>query len=187
MSSPRDTLNDATPFEMVSSGRADKTNVRQLDLSGFDSSQATSMHRMFEGFSFSFIESLDLSGLDTSQVTDMSCLFRNCERLESLDLTGLDTSRTTNMISMFEGCKVLKCLDLSGFDASHVNRTKAMFRGCTSLKRWVVSDTWPIRLFGAIPEPKEGGIWWSERDGRLMTIDEIRARGPVADTFTSTH
>lgn len=146
--------------------------------------QVTSTHRMFEARA---VESLDLSGLDTSRVTDMSCMFRGCERLECVDLSSFDTSRVTNMNAMFEGCSSLRGLDLSGFDASQVKRMKAMFRGCTSLKRWAISDTWPVRRYGAIPEPKTGGGWWSERESRLMTPDEIRARGPMADTLTSTH
>ena len=48
--------------------------------------------------------SVDLSGLDTSQATSMAMMFDNCYKLASVDLSCLDTSSVTNMAFMFENC-----------------------------------------------------------------------------------
>lgn len=181
MDASMDTDRPVVTYKKVSLELADRAAVRHLDLTGLDTSQVTDMDRMF--FRCKNLESLDLTGFDTSHVTTMRGMFAHCEKLAQVDLSGLDTSQVVRMSCMFEGCKSLEILDLSGLDASNVRWTKAMFRGCTKLKQWTVSDTWPVRLYEAIPEPKPSGGWWSEREGRLMTTEEIRARGPVADTF----
>ncbi len=49
------------------------TNVREIDLSGLNTSEISSMSRMFQGCSS--LESLDLSGFDTSGVADMRNIF----------------------------------------------------------------------------------------------------------------
>jgi surface protein len=54
---------------------------------------------MFENCSS--LTSLDVSGFDTSNVTSMGAMFYNCSGLTSLDLSGFDTSKVTGMNNMF--------------------------------------------------------------------------------------
>ena len=160
------------------------SNFTHLDLSGFDTSRVTDMSDMF-CFCW-YLQDIDLTGFDTSQVRNMSRMFKKCDRLESLDLTSFDTTQVTDMSSMFEGCKALKSLDLSSFDASHVVNAKDLFKGCANIERWSISDTWPVGLEGTIPQPQNNDAWWSERSGTWLSIESIRRRGPMADTFTAT-
>ncbi|MDO5709969.1 MAG: BspA family leucine-rich repeat surface protein, partial [Coriobacteriales bacterium] len=113
-------------------------------------------------------------------------MFEGCENLRELDLQVFDTAQVSDMSKMFEDCKRLRSLDLSGFDMSQVERVEDMFKGCDSLKRLVIPTSWPANLHSAIPQPTAGnGMWWSEHDGVWLNVDQIRARGPMADTLTS--
>lgn len=135
----------------------DLWNVRTIDFTGLDTSNATSMKYLFYGclelasidfagfdtsnvtdMSYMFYEcpaltSIDVSGFDTSKVEDMSFMFFDCEALPSVDLSGFDTSSVTNMDEMFVACKSLGKLDLSGFDTAKVENMYAMFAFCEKL------------------------------------------------------
>ena len=104
-------------------------SLATLDLSGFDTSQATDMSYMFDGCLE--LANLDLSGFDTSKVTNMNSMFNNCSILASLDLSGFDTSQATKMFGMFQNCSSLTGLDLSGFDTSRATIAANMFIGCS--------------------------------------------------------
>ena len=75
---------------------------------------------MFSGCSN--LSEIDLSGFDTSNVISMTYMFANCNNLSNLDLSTFDTSNVTEMDSMFYGCSNLSDLDLSGFAASRMRR-----------------------------------------------------------------
>ena len=112
-----------------------------LDLSSFDTTQATDMSYMFcackklKGINFG-------SNFHTANVTDMSYMFSSVEsgtaggssnkmNLTSLDVSGFDTSSVTNMSHMFYMCSNsnLTTLAVSGFDTSNVTDMSYMF-GC---------------------------------------------------------
>lgn len=132
------------------------------------------------------LKGIDLSSFDTSQVTSMRWMFMGCESMRELDLSSFDTSQVIDMTEMFKGCISLRNLDLGGFNASRVTKADGMFEGCDSLKRLVIPTSWPANLHSAIPQPTAGnGMWWSEHDGVWLNVDQIRARGPMADTLTS--
>ena len=73
---------------------------------------------MFNGCSA--LTTLNVSGFDTSQVTSMYSMFSACEKLSSLDVSNFDTSRVTNMCWMFNGCESVSYLNLSTWDTSKV-------------------------------------------------------------------
>ena len=146
------------------------TNMVKADLSGFDTSNVTSIvgnsvgegifnscssltdlnvsgwdtrniTRMNYVFSgCSSLESVDLSDWDTSNVTNMSGLCSGCINLKSINLEGWDTSKVTTMARMFENCSNLESLDVSQFDTSSVTVMHAMFRGCKNLVSLAVTD-----------------------------------------------
>ena len=186
------------------------SSLRQLDLTGLDTSGATDLRQMFLGCRS--LRSLDLSCLDTSQVESMAHLAHNCHELESVDLTGLDLSRVQSLWSAFDSCESLKEIDLSqvhtpalkkvgymfrgcsnlrsadlrGLDISQVKSFSHLFDHCDNLERWTVSELWPVSYPDTIPKPTaDCGMWWSTNDRRWMTVEEISERGPVADTYTS--
>ena len=98
-------------------------NIRDIDLSNFDTSRVTDMHYMF--WNMHSLTSLNISNFDTSKVTNMSSMFYNMN-LTSLDLSSFDTSKVTNMSSMFDNTG-LTSLNLSNFDTSKVTNMSRMF------------------------------------------------------------
>ena len=100
-------------------------SLKSVDLSGLDTSGATSMADMF--YSCSSLASINgLSSLNTSCVTDMSKMFYKCSSLSSIDMSKFNTSSVTSMSSMFYRCKSLMSIDgLSDLDTSNVTD-----RGC---------------------------------------------------------
>ena len=98
----------ALPSNFVTSRVVDTSHMFQncsqlteLDLSSFDTSNVTSMKSMFAGSGF---KSLDLSHFDTSHVEDMSYMFQDCSSLECLNISGFDSASCSNSDYMFTGC-----------------------------------------------------------------------------------
>ena len=113
-------------------------NVSSLDLSGLDTSNMTSMSRMF--YNSKSLTNIDLSGFDTSKVVTMSYMFDGCTNLENLDVTNFNTSKVTNMYWMFSNLKKVTSLDLSNFNTKMVTNMFGLFRYCNSLKELDVSN-----------------------------------------------
>lgn len=84
------------------------------------------------------LKDLDLSHFDTSDVTNMQSMFRN-GACRTLDLSSFDTSKVTNMQSMFSGFNVVFGLDLDSFDTSSVTDMSYMFNSYPLRKIWVPS------------------------------------------------
>lgn len=157
--------------------------LRSIDLSPLDTSSVEDMRQMF--FGCRSLKEVDLSCLDTSQVQTMAHLFHNCHALRRVSLHGLDLSRVKSLWSAFDHCESLEDLDLTVSTMPPAEKTKYLFRGCTSIKRWEVSEAWPVG-YDTIPEPTSAyDEWWSEREQRWMTERQIIKRGPASDVFTS--
>ena len=99
--------------------------VTNLDLSGFQTENVTDMSGMF--FDAKNITNFDLTPLNTGNVTDMHYMFTNMSSLTSLNLFHMDTSKVTNMDGMFKFCKNLPSIDLSRFDTRNVTDMSNMF------------------------------------------------------------
>ena len=110
---------------------ANMYNLTSLNLSNFDTSKVTDMYGMF--YNMYNLTSLDLSNFDTSKVTDMGVMFTGMLILTSLNLSNFDTSKVTDMYSMFAYMHRLTSLNLSNFDTSNVTGMKGMFDGMSSL------------------------------------------------------
>ena len=121
-------------------------NVSTLDLSGLDTSNMTSMSKMF--YKSTSLTNIDLSGFDTSKVVNMNGMFTGCTNLKTLDVSNFKTSKVTDMNNMFEDCSSLTTLDLSNFDTSNVTTMGnpysygygGMFRNCSSLTNLNISS-----------------------------------------------
>ena len=105
--------------------------LTQLNLSGFNTANVTNMSNMFG--SCSSLTQLDLSGFNTANVTDMSYMFVRCSSLTQLDLSDFNTANVTSMKSMFSSCGSLTQLDISGFNTANVTDMSSMFNSCSSL------------------------------------------------------
>ena len=114
------------------------SNITEMDLSNFDSSEVIQMDYMF--FGCLFLTSLNLSNFDTSKVEVMNGMFSGCSSLTSLDLSNFNTSQVTDMPNMFSGCSSLTYLDLSSFNTSQVTDMYGMFEDCSSLSSLNLSN-----------------------------------------------
>ncbi|EGJ6232941.1 BspA family leucine-rich repeat surface protein [Listeria monocytogenes] len=153
--------------------------VTSLDLSNFDTSQATNMRYMFFE---SNMTSLDLSNFDTSKVTDMSWMFSE-SNMTSLDLSSFDTSSTTSMRGMFSESAVTS-LDLSSFDTSKVTDMHYMLASAPQLQNITLGSQ--FQFFGSdamLPHltstAKYTGKWQNVGSG---TID--KPKGSFVGTST---
>ena len=114
-------------------------NVSTLDLSGLDTSNMTSMSKMF--YNSKSLTNIDTSGFDTSKVVNMNGMFWGCNNLKNIDVSNFKTSKVIDMNNMFADCSSLTALDLSNFDTSNVlymgnpysYSYGGMFRNCSSL------------------------------------------------------
>ena len=95
------------------------------------------------------VSTLDLSGLDTSNMTSMSKMFYNSSKLVNIDLSEFKTSKLLYFNNMFNGCSSLVNLDLSSFDTSKISNFSNLFKDCTSLKKINLSsfDTHSATIF----------------------------------------
>ena len=106
-------------------------NIREIDLTEFDTSGLTRMNNMFSGCSG--LTSIIMSNLDTSKVDIMEYMFHSCRSLTSLDLSSFDTRKVTSMDRLFEGCTSLTFLNLSSFQTPVVKKLNSLFENCISL------------------------------------------------------
>ena len=123
---------------MANVGLSYYSSLENLDLSSFNTSNVTTMERIFSYCSS--LTSLDLSSFNTLNVTNMSNMFSNCSSLTSLDISGFNTSKVTDMSNMFSSCSSLTSLDLNNFNTSKVTNMDAMFAGCSSLTNLDLSN-----------------------------------------------
>ena len=110
----------------------DFTNLKRVDVSSFDTSNANDIRSMFEGC-YKLAE-LDLTSFNTSKVTNVSFIFKQCQRIKNLDLSSFDTSNVTNFKCMFQDCVSLESIDVSHFNTSSATDLSYMFYGCSTLK-----------------------------------------------------
>ena len=83
-----------------------------ITFKAFDTSEATNMAYMFS--EDSNIKTLDLSGWDTRNVYRTYSMFERCKKLETLDLSGWDLSKTYDHHLMFSKCSALRTIYLRG-------------------------------------------------------------------------
>ena len=128
------TINTTSPVNMAGMFRDCVSLTGTLNLSSFDTTQATDMSYMFCGCRG--LTSINLSGFHTENVTDMSYMFSSADwagddppamNLTSLDVSGFRTPKVTNMRQMFYLCYNLTVLDVSEFRTPLVTDMSYMF------------------------------------------------------------
>ena len=128
-----DNNNDSSGEEGLSYMFNDCNALKSVDLSAFDTSNATDMKRMFGGCKA--LKSIDVSHFDTSKVRSMYWMFRNCSSLTSLDLTNFDTGNVVNMNGMFLSSTSLQTITFGdNFNTNKVVNSTRMFENLTALQ-----------------------------------------------------
>ena len=115
----------------------DCSALTDLNLSNFETSNVRDMSDMFSGCSN--LITLDVSRFNTENVTDMHNMFRNCSNLTRLNISNFNTGKVTNMEWMFADCSNLINLDIGGFDTGNVHFMRGMFYNCSNLASLDVS------------------------------------------------
>ena len=118
----------------------------------------------------SSLKSLNLSNFNTSQVTNMHKMFSSCSSLKSLNLSNFNTEQVIDMCSMFNECSSLTSLDLSNFNAGQRTGTLGMFWGCSNLRTIFCRNSWENtnNLFYINPKLKGAAVYAPEKGGGDM-------------------
>ena len=107
---------------------AECSNITEIDLSNFKTSQIINMDGMFRNCSS--LISLNLTNFDTSQVSWMEYTFSGCSSLNSLDLSNFNFPKTRmHMQYIFSGCKNLEFINLKSFNQLSLSSYTKMFEG----------------------------------------------------------
>ena len=107
------------------------TNIIEVDLTNFDSSEVTTMEKMF--YLCINLKKIIFNGINTSNVKNMASMFAKCKSLETLDLSNFITSSVTTLAYFLSNCISLTTLNFSSFDTSQVDNMCGMFENCNSL------------------------------------------------------
>ena len=89
------------------------------------------MSRMFYGCSN--LKQVDLSGFNTEIVTSMEGMFGNCSRLETIDVSSFRTTNVTTVQNMFLGCSSVTTIYGNGNWQKDGLTSTDMFAGCANL------------------------------------------------------
>ena len=79
------------------------------------------------------LKNIDLSSFDTSNAQYMISMFYDCKNIEILDLTSFNFKKVYNISNIFNFCSNLKEIKLSHNDFSNVIQVN-LFEGCNCLK-----------------------------------------------------
>ena len=114
------------------------TGAKEIDLTNFNTDNATTMLYMFaEAYR---LETIDMSSFNTENVTDFGNMFFHTFNIYAINgLKSFDTSNATRFRSMFNRCDAVVELDCSGFDVSASTNCQYMFYKCVNLQKLDVS------------------------------------------------
>lgn len=107
--------------------------IKNLDVSGWDTSSATSMTSMFYGCAK--LTELLVDNWNVSNVTSFDHTFTDCFQLEKLNVSKWTTASVTTFYGMFNDCRSLKEIDVSNFITTKAVMFSQMFENCSSLEK----------------------------------------------------
>ena len=113
-------------------------NIKNIDLSSFDSSDTTNMYYMFG--KCHFLKGIKFDNLNIENVTDMSYMFNNCSELEKIEFPkSFNTKKVSNIEFMFHNCYELRDISFGDFNTDNVKSMKGLFGNCFLLKKIDIS------------------------------------------------
>lgn len=156
--------------------------VKTLDLTGWDTSNVTTMASMFDNCSaltniiglskfnlskvtttanmlqYAKIETIELTGSDVPKLTDCSYMFSGCSKATNIDLSTWTTPNLTKTDAMFSRCSVLANLDMRNADFSKVTSYSSMFNnvpvGCLIIVKDDTQKEWITSKFTTLTNVK---------------------------------
>ena len=132
-----------SPDQLLSIIRERHNNNKSfLDLTDLDISELDNLSYIFYG---SNMEVVDISGWDTSNVTTMENMFCFCDKLKNIiGIENLDVSKLKSANSMFYCCKNLVELDLTNWNPISLENAHEMFSSCSNLKIIKNIENWQL-------------------------------------------
>ncbi|GEO46281.1 hypothetical protein LKI01_02800 [Companilactobacillus paralimentarius] len=121
------------------------TNVKTIDVTNLDVSNATTLKAFFRNDS-NLTQISGLNTWNTSKCTDMSYLFINDKSLTSMDISKFDTSNVTNLSYTFSGVDFTKgdSDEIKNWNVSKVNIMNYLFKNTVfdslDLSNWNISS-----------------------------------------------
>ena len=88
------------------------------------------------------VETIDITGWNTSNATDMAYMFYDSCANEIIGIESLDTEKCRTMRNTFSGNKHLTELDLSNWTIDNVTDIAGMFAYCDNLEKVKGIDDW---------------------------------------------
>ena len=146
----------AEQFSTPSKAFSGMTNLRSLNLNGFDLSNIGNMNGIFENCrALTTIEGFVI----TSHTTDLTNAFKGCSSLTSLDTTGWDVRNVNSMWCAFYGCGSLESLDTTGWVTSSVEMMNGMFAECRQLTEIIGIESWDTSKVGIKQNSINNGVF----------------------------
>ena len=132
-----------SPDQLLSIIRERHNNNKSfLDLTDLDISELDNLSYIFYG---SNMEVVDISGWDTSNVTTMENMFCFCDKLKNIiGIENFDVSKLKSANSMFYCCKNLVELDLTNWNPISLENAHEMFSSCSNLKIIKNIENWQL-------------------------------------------
>ena len=114
-----------------------------LDLTDIDISELDNLSSIF-GI-LNNVEVVDISGWDTSNVTTIAYIFSHCIKLKKIiGIENLDVSKLEKANFMFSGCENLVELDLTNWNPVSLQNARQMFYNCSNLKIIKNIENWQL-------------------------------------------
>lgn len=124
------------------SGMFKDCKVRHLDLCNLRTHNVTDFSDMF--YNCDSLIDLNIDGFDTSQAEDLCGMFHGCHKLTQLNVKYFNVNSVLNMSYLFSGCRSLKVIDLEGWDFSQVENANEMFGYCEKLEKIIANFNFKI-------------------------------------------
>ena len=154
------------------------TNLVNLTFNNFDTSDTTTMLRMFT------LAKNSSRGFTTNAVAEVEKFDTFNTTLENLDLSMFDTSKVVSMAEMFYGCVGIKTLDCSSFDMSNVVNWTSMFN--FTKNNTIKTLKLPYNNTGAIPITTGSELFGDTAD-QVTSVPANNVKGKVLGTKVSIH
>ena len=123
-------------------------NKSFIDLTNIDVSELDDLSGIFFGLN---IKVADISGWNTSNVTTMENMFSFCDKLKNIiGIENLDVSKLEDANSMFYCCKNLVELDLTNWNPISLENMSNMFYGCSNLKMIKNIENWQLQSIKSV-------------------------------------
>ena len=140
------------------------STVLQLDVSGFDTSNVTSMNYMFDNTGYnSTVLQLDVSKFNTSKVTSMVSMFSNTGYTNpnfTLDVSKFDTSNVTRMENMFSN---------TGYNSTKLNTT-------ITIRKVITNPRYYSNIFNGV----------ATKEGSKITVNYTSETSDLVDLMVAT-